>query len=263
MKRNWITPGHFTYDLFTDALSAPHLLVAGSTGSGKSVLLNDLIFTLLQRFPTDIPYGAGFILIDPKRVELAAYKDLPHAIRHVSGRDCDGWADALALAVRIMDNRYDQMEKEGLKLYSGADIYVVIDEFASINNPANSRRRECTAHLMRLANEGRAARMHIILATQTPKADVLPTHIRNNFDTRFCLKTEDRTQSRLLMGEAGCELLPDPRLAGEALGFYKSGFEKKLYRLPYISEEEIQEAIDHWMAQMKPKRLFSFLHKAS
>ena len=252
----WHAPTAYIYDTFKAALSAPHLLVAGSTGSGKSVLLNGLIATLLVRFPTKETGGAELILIDPKRVELAQYKSLPHTLKHAAGQNPEAWVDALQTAVNIMDERYAETEAQGLKAFPGGDLYVFIDEFASINNRTNPQRSKCMSLLMRLANEGRAANVHVVLATQVPKSTVIPTEVRDNFVNRFCLMTEDAAQSRLILGEAGCELLPEPRLTGEALGYYREGRQKTLYRLPYVPQEELDRLCKFWLDQMKPRGLF-------
>lgn len=260
-KKTWATPGGKTYNLFEDALAAPHLLIAGSTGSGKSVLLNGLISTLLHRLPCNVQNGAKMILLDPKRVELAQYKNLPHTIAHASGQNPEAWRDALQIAVDEMDRRYNEMERQGLKTYNGGDLYVIIDEFASINNRTNPLRTACVSLLLRLANEGRAAKVKTILATQVPKSTVLPTEIRDNYINRFCLMTEDATQSRLIMGESGCELLPEPRIAHEALGYWKEGRTKVLYRIPFVQQEELDSLCAFWENQAKDttrglKRLF-------
>ena len=128
----YTTPSGETYTLFTDILRQPHTLIAGCQGSGKSVVINGLIDTLMYRAPFDQDGGAQMVLIDPKRVELAAYKDLPHTLAHAAGFNPDAWLKALNSAIKIMDARYAYMEKKGLKKYDRGDLYVIIDEWANV-----------------------------------------------------------------------------------------------------------------------------------
>ena len=114
------TPAGKFYGLFRDMAERPHLLIAGATGSGKSVLINGIMTTLLYQSPA----CARFILIDPKRVELAKYKSLPHTILHAGP---DDMAHALREAVRLMDERFQSMEKRGLTMYDGPALYVIVD----------------------------------------------------------------------------------------------------------------------------------------
>ena len=249
-------PGGRYYTLFSDILSQPHTLIAGATGSGKSVAMNGLIHTLLFRLPTDSPNGALMIMIDPKRVELARYRHLPHVIEYASGQDPDAWLRALNRAVKIMDKRYTKMERNRLLDYDGGDLYVFIDEWASINSRTNSRRTECVAALLRLVSEGRAAKVHVIMATQVPKATVIPTEIRDNFTARLALMTENKMQSRVIIDEAGCEEFPSPRLAGYACGMYcLPGNQRTVYEIPYVQENEINDLIEYWKREFKDKHL--------
>lgn len=239
-NKTWTTPNGTRYDLFTDALTKPHLLVCGSTGSGKSVLLNGLISTILYRFPCDIPGGAGMILIDPKRVELMDYAHLPHTITHAAGHKPEEWAAALKLAEMEMDRRYSVMTG---KQYTGADLYVIIDEWAEIRTSGG---RECYNSVLRLTSEGRAAKVHVILATQYPTAKILPTEIRGNFDWRFALRTNNATESRIAMNQAGCEDLPD---YGQGYYSLPGKNNNTLYEIPYVEQDEIDRLIAWWMQQ--------------
>lgn len=250
-KITYTSPSGQMPSLFVKALSAPHLLIAGETGSGKSVLINGLIATLLYRCPVDAAEQAQMILIDPKRVELAQYSNLPHTLKHAAGFDPDAWKEALQYAVSIMDRRYDEMEKRREKMYSGGDLYVIIDEWANVYLNGG---KDCYRAVMRLTSEGRAARVHCIIATQVPKANVLPSEIRENCATRFCLRTANQIQSRVIMDANGCETLPNPRTTGEAQGFYKDGMERTLYRLPYIQDDLIQSLVTYWEQYNKPQK---------
>ena len=246
----WEAPRGTAYNLFLDAAEQPHLLIAGATGSGKSVLINGIINTLLYRVPCDVKDGAQFILIDPKRVELAAYKHLPHTLEHAAGFNPSAWNDALSSAVSIMDRRYSRMEEVGLKKYDRGDLYVVIDEWAAVyKNGGGSAYKS----VLRLISEGRAARVHVIMATQVPKANIIPTEIRENFSARFCLFTNNAQQSRVIMDANGCEDLPDPRTAGYALGYYvlPGKNNNKLYQIPYVQDSEIEQNIAWWNEQKR------------
>lgn len=251
-----------TWNLFTDMLSQPHLLIAGATGSGKSVAMNGLIDTLMYRLPFDKSYqnedGAQMILIDPKRVELARYKNLPHVLDYASGQNPEAWLRALNRAVAIMDCRYKAMEKKGELFYNGGDLFVFIDEWASINsklNPAKTR-NACVAALLRLVQEGRAAKVHVVMATQVPKSSVIPTEVRDNFTARLALMTENKLQSRVIIDESGCEEFPSPKLAGYALGMYcLPGNQRTTYKIPYVKEDEINRNLAWWNDQMRQNRV--------
>ena len=261
-KYTFTSPKGQVYCLFSDMLKQPHLLIAGATGSGKSVAMNGLIDTLLYRLPFDKAYqnedGAQMILIDPKRVELARYKNLPHVLDYASGQNPEAWLKALNTAVSVMDRRYKAMEKKGELLYSGGDLFVFIDEWASINsklNPAKTR-NACVAALLRLVQEGRAAKVHVIMATQVPKSSVIPTEVRDNFTARLALMTENKLQSRVIIDESGCEEFPSPKLAGYALGMYcLPGNQRTIYKIPYVKEDEISANLEWWKDQMRKNKM--------
>lgn len=265
-KKTWTTPTGTIYDLFQDALSQSHLLIAGSTGSGKSVLINGLLSNVLLRLPGNGPGRARLILVDPKRIELAAYKSLPHTIAHAGGRDPQAWLSALTIAVQIMDDRYNEMERNPQqhpgKLFNGGDVYVVIDEWATVLK-GDLRGNPCKNAVLRLTSEGRAARVHVILATQVPKANIIPTEIRDNFTAKFALMCQTAQESRVIMNMNGCETLPDPKHCGRAYGYYclpgKSEEDPTMPNnilkcIPFVPEEETNRMIDFWMVQSKPKR---------
>ena len=230
---------HYTnYDLFTDMTSQPHLLVAGATGSGKSVAINGLMATLLSRQPGTKRDQVQFILIDPKRVELAAYANLPHTITHAAGYFPEKWVTALKTAVSIMDSRYAKMERKRLKMFDGGDLFVIIDEWANIYKNGG---RDAYKAVLRLTSEGRAARIHVIMATQIPKANIIPTEIRENFAARLCLRTNNSIQSRVIMEDNGCEDLPR-----YGQGYYVKPEGTDRWEIPYVPEEEIQRRIKFW-----------------
>lgn len=249
----YTTPGGTSSALFCDILSQPHTLIAGATGSGKSVVMNGLICNALLRLPGRQADGSALILIDPKRVEFADYADLPHTLYHAAGQAPDKWLSALRIAVNLMDQRYTEMEQRRLREFDGGDIYVFIDEWASINSRFNPRRGECVSALLRLVSEGRAAKVHVIMATQVPKSNIIPTEIRDNFVARLALMTENKLQSRVIIDRSGCETLPSPKRAGKAYGYYcLPGNDVTLYELPYTGQDEIDRITQHWHKQKRP-----------
>lgn len=251
----YTSPTGYVYNLFTDILRQPHTLIAGATGSGKSVVMNGLIDTIMHRLPFDQVGGAQMVLIDPKRVELADYKNLPHTLVHAGGQNPEAWKNALNMAVRIMDGRYNRMEKNRQKEYTGGDVYVFIDEWASINSKTNPLRKECVASLLRLVSEGRAAHVHVILATQVPKATVIPTEVRDNFVARLALMTENKLQSRVIIDTDGCEQFPSPKLAGYALGMYcLPGNDRTIYEMPYVKQDQIDQDLAWWADQVRKNK---------
>lgn len=242
MGNIWITPRGSYGRLYADILKQPHTLIAGATGSGKSVCINGIVHAALKRSPDDV----RFILIDPKRVELAAYADLPHTLAHAKGFAPEAWAQALQYAVDIMDARYNEMELKRKKMFPGADIYVVIDEWANVFKNGG---RECYRAIMRLTSEGRAARVHVIMATQVPKACVLPTEVRENMIARLCLRCNSAVESRVLMDARGCETLPR-----YGKGYYITPERSACYDLPMIPEGELDAIVAHWMLQAERQR---------
>jgi S-DNA-T family DNA segregation ATPase FtsK/SpoIIIE len=231
-------------------LHQPHLLIAGATGSGKSVIINALIYTALYDHPTTGSGGSLFILIDPKRVELSQYKDLPHVLKYAS--EPDEMRNALYYAMQICENRYKEMDKNHDKLYKGGDVYIIIDEFADL---MTTQKRLICPVIQRLAQIGRAAKIHIILATQTPISKVLPTEIKCNFDSRVALRTRSAQDSRNITGLKGCETLPRYGYA-----YYMTPEKTGLTKIPMIPENELQDRVRWWTNQKSPvKRLFNRL----
>ena len=248
MIRRYTTPPGRIQSLYRDMSEQTHLLIAGATESGKSVVINGIISTLLYRLPVDIPDGAQFILIDPKRVELARYKGIPHVIQYAS--EPSEMLSALNYAMQITESRYKLMQKQRKLKYTGGDIYVIIDEFADL---MTTQGKTVKPLIQRLAQIGRAARVHIILATQTPIAKIIPTEIKCNFDSRVGLRTRSAQDSRNILGYAGLEVLPR---YGE--GIYMTPEGDDLWEIPMVEEEEIDRLVRHWSKQGGIlRRLFS------
>lgn len=180
----------------------PHLLVAGTTGSGKSVFLSSLIAQLATRRPADV----RLLLADPKRVELSMFSHLPHLAGDVATETAD-IVTMLSYAVEDMEGRYERMREAGVR--KGDEIglpylVIVVDEIADLVLQA---KQAALTPLTRLAQLGRAANVHLVAATQTPKAEVLPTILRNNLPSRMVFALPDHTASNVALGRSGAEAL--------------------------------------------------------
>lgn len=239
LKKTWTTPAGAVYDLYNDMLQQPHLLIAGATGSGKSVVINGIMYTALYKSPAQVE----FISIDPKRVELIDYKTLPHVIQYAS--EPGDMVQALENAMEITESRYKAMQAQHIKKYQGGAVYVVIDELADLMTTA---RRQVQPLLQRLAQIGRAANVHIIAATQCPLSSVIPTPIKVNFDSRVALRTRCAQDSRNILGVKGCELLPR-----YGQGYYMTPAGLTLYNIPMYSQDETEKMLAYWKAQRKPR----------
>ena len=178
--RKWRTPAGTHPSIYGDMLDQPHLLIAGATGSGKSVVINGVIYAAMY----DAPSQRRFILIDPKKVELAEYATLPHTELYAS--EPRAMLSALNRALQICNIRYADMQRRHLRMYDGSDLYVVIDELADLLT-VDDIKRPCKAAIQRLCQIGRGARVHVIGCTQ--HIPTIPTAIRCNFDNRVALRT--------------------------------------------------------------------------
>lgn len=232
MKKRYKTPGGTFYTLYRDMLTQPHLLVAGATGSGKSVVINGIIHTALLESPAKYQ----FVLIDPKRVELAEYRKLPHVIRYAS--EPAEMVQALNYTMTLTETRYKEMQRKHLRKYDGPGVYVIIDELADL---MTTNRKQVQPLIQRLAQIGRAASVHIIAATQCPLSAVVPTPIKVNFDARVALRTRSGQDSRNILGIKGCELLPR---YGE--GYYMTPDGLTRYYIPMYPDAERQRIIKYW-----------------
>lgn len=246
-----------------DLTRMPHMLVAGATGAGKSVCLNSILVSLLYRVP---PSQMRLLLVDPKRIEMAVYADLPHLI-HPVVTEMDDAKLALEWAVQDMKDRYKTFERLGVrnivayhqKLASfngqppagledlGPMPYtvIVIDELADLMMTAA---REVETSIVRLAQLARAAGIHMILATQRPSVDVVTGLIKANFPCRISFQVTSKHDSRTILDQVGAEHL----LGRGDMLFKPSG--GRLMRLhgPFLSDEEVQAVVGHWKAQQKP-----------
>lgn len=233
MKKTYITPGGQIYTLYNDMLLQSHLLIAGATGSGKSVVINGIIYTALFNSPAI----NQFILVDPKRVELIQYKELPHTLQYSS--EPDTMVYALEYAMELTEQRYKIMQQQNKRKYQGSNIYVVIDELADL---MTTNRKQIQPLIQRLAQIGRAAKIHIIAATQCPLSAVIPTPIKVNFDARVGLRTRSKQDSRNILEMSGAELLPR-----YGQGYYMTPEKTTLYNIPMYSDQEIENICNYWL----------------
>ncbi len=269
--------------IVVDLARMPHLLIAGTTGSGKSVGVNALILSLLYRHS---PETCRFLMIDPKMLELSAYNGIPHLLTPVV-TDPHQAAGALEWVVREMEERYRRMSKLGVRniemfntrVRTAAErgeklarrvqtgfhpetgkpmfesepldytpmpfIVVVVDEFADLMVVAG---KEVEGAVQRLAQMARAAGIHLIMATQRPSVDVITGTIKANFPTRISFKVASKIDSRTILNEQGAEQLLG---AGDML-FSGAGSAVMRVHGPFVSDDEVQQVADHLRAQGEP-----------
>ncbi len=240
-----------------DLSSMPHLLIAGSTGSGKSVCMNSLICSILYKAK---PSEVKFLMIDPKMVELANYNGLPHLISPVV-IDPKKAAGALKWIVHEMENRYSIFASTGVKdlqrfndLKKGTgeelpQMVVLIDELADLMMVAPNDVEDA---ICRLAQMARAAGIHLVIATQRPSVDVITGLIKANIPSRIAFAVSSQIDSRTILDMAGAEKL----LGRGDMLFYPVGAAKPIrVQGVYVSEEEISSIVSHCSHQAKPEYL--------
>jgi S-DNA-T family DNA segregation ATPase FtsK/SpoIIIE len=250
----------------TDLAKMPHLLVAGATGSGKSVCLNAIINSFLFKASPDM---LRFLMIDPKRIELSMYNDIPHLLHPVVTEPKEA-TRALKWTVEEMERRYWHLSDRGVRnieAYNrkvvkekrpptadkaeGSDkplpyIIVVIDELADLMMTSS---RDVEEAITRLAQMARAAGIHLIIATQRPSVDVLTGIIKANFPARISFQVSSRVDSRTILDAIGAE-----NLLGQGDMLFMPPGAGRIVRIhgAYISEEEIKKVTDFLRTQMKP-----------
>ncbi|MCA9338173.1 DNA translocase FtsK 4TM domain-containing protein [Candidatus Saccharibacteria bacterium] len=252
----------------------PHLLVAGQTASGKSVMINSLLCSLLYR---NSPSQMKLILVDPKQVELSRYKDIPHLITPIITRP-DKTLSALKWAVKEMERRYTLLSEVGevnIKDYNkslessrkkivvkdeqgneqehdgkeGAMPYivVVIDEMADLMMEAG---KEVEAQIIRLAQKARAVGIHLVLATQSPRADVITGLIKSNIPSKIAFTVANNTESRIILDQVGAE-----KLLGQGDMLYAGPGMNKPVRVQgaFVENSEVKKIADYLRMQSPPQ----------
>lgn len=235
----YVTPSGRVYGLYSDMLNQAHLLIAGATGSGKSVLINSLVSSALYHSPAI----NQFILLDPKTTELWQWSRLPHCISY--SYEPDEMLRSLRSAVETMESRLRHMHSVGERIWTSSQIYIVIDELADL---LTTQKADVVPLLQRICQLGRAAGIHCIAATQCLLASVLPTQIRVNFPAVVCLRTATKQQSRFIVDRTGAELFPDPKTEGKALAFYRTGANIKQFQVYAVPEQEQKQLVSWWLS---------------
>lgn len=233
----YLTPGGTFCPIYKNMLDQSHLLVAGATGSGKSVLINSLLSTALL----DSPAAYRLVLLDPKMTELFQWEHLPHTIRY--SYEQDEMIKSLRETVEIMESRLRFLRQTGERLWTGAQILVVIDELADL---LTTNKVEVAPLLQRIMQLGRAAGIHVIAGTQCLLASVLPTPIKVNFPAVVCLRVATKQQSRFICDRTGAELFPDPKTEGKALAYFRTGANIKQFEVYRVPEEEQKRLASWW-----------------
>jgi S-DNA-T family DNA segregation ATPase FtsK/SpoIIIE len=272
--------------VIADLTRMPHLLIAGTTGSGKSVAINTMILSLVYRFR---PEQCRLIMVDPKMLELSVYDGIPHLLTPVV-TDPKKAVVALKWAVREMEERYKKMSKLGVRnidgynsrvaeaqakgetltrtVHTGYDkesgqaiyekeeleldalpyLVVIVDEMADLMMVAG---KDIEGAIQRLAQMARAAGIHVILATQRPSVDVITGTIKANFPTRISFQVTSKIDSRTILGEQGAE-----QLLGQGDMLYMAGG-GRISRVhgPFVSDEEVEKVVRHLKSQGQPQYL--------
>ena len=230
----WTTPGGSVPKLYLDMINQPHMLIAGATGSGKSVVLNGMISTIATVYA---PTEAQLVLIDPKRVELIEWERLPHTLCR-STEDYD-ILRTFDWTVEQMESRYRDMERRGLRKWDGSHIYVFVDEFADL---ITTSKKEVTPSIIRLAQLGRAAGIHLILATQRPTRDIITGQIKVNLDSRLALRCPTSQDSRNIINVSGAETLPR---YGRGYYLTPETMQPELWEIP-APEDKAEKLVHYW-----------------
>ena len=243
-----------------DLTSMPHLVIAGTTGSGKSVCINTIILSLLYRHTPD---KCKFILIDPKMLELSTYEGVPHLLCPVI-TEAKKAASVLGWVVKEMESRYRLMTKEGVRNIDGYNlkhklpmpyIVVVVDEMSDLMLVAG---KEIENYIQKLSQMARAAGIHIIMATQRPSVDVITGTIKANFPTRISFQVTSKIDSRTILGEQGAE-----QLLGKGDMLYMSSANRVVrIHAPFVSENEIEKINNSLRAQAEPDYVDEILNFA-
>ncbi len=234
----------------SDLSIMPHLLIAGTTGSGKSVCINTIILSLIYKHTPEI---CKFILIDPKMLELSTYEGIPHLLCPVI-TEAKKAASVLGWVVKEMESRYRLMTKVGVRNIDGYNekhkvkmpyIVVIVDEMSDLMLVAG---KEIENYIQKLSQMARAAGIHIIMATQRPSVDVITGTIKANFPTRISFQVTSKIDSRTILGEQGAE-----QLLGKGDMLYMSSA-NKITRIhaPYVSEIEIEKVNNFLRNQAEP-----------
>ena len=241
----------------TDLGKLPHLLIAGSTGSGKSIFLHSVILSLIYKSPPD---AIKFLMIDPKRIELSVYEGIPYLL-HPVVLDPKTATRALRWLVDEMDRRYAIFEEVGARNLDSYNenfeeklpyIIVIIDELADLMVVSS---REVETLLTRLAQMARAAGIHLLVATQRPSVDIITGTIKVNFPARISFQVTSKVDSRTILDTQGAERLLG---AGDMLFMPPGSSYLERIHAPYVSEKEVKNIVEYLKTLGEPKYLADF-----
>lgn len=241
-SRSYLLPPSAPYvEKYADILmNGTHLLIGGTTGSGKSVVINGLLHTALALYG---PGDVSFILIDPKIVELSPYKRLPHVLRYETDPE-----EILALLRQVygfMMNRYEEMDRTGERKYNGTRVVIVIDELADL--VMSTYGKAIKAELVKILQKGRAANIMVIMATQSPSRKVLSAELTLNVPNRLALYCTNAIESKQIIGAKGAEELG--YRDGSCLYQEPGRKVEKLTGIPVFTDNELHERIAWWTRQ--------------
>lgn len=223
-----------------DIAECPHLLIAGTTGSGKSVMLHSVICSLLMNNGIR---DARFLLIDPKKVELSPFYDgNPLLLRPVI-TDTEEAIRALIDVQTEMNRRYTSMKERKIRKWDGKKLYIFIDEFAQLVYTGGKSAQDLVANIAFL---GRAAGIHIVIAVQHPTADIISRNITANLTARICLQVDKWSESQLVLGMSGAE-----KLRGKGDAFLKFGGETIHFQGLYIDDDSLDAYSHSWILETK------------
>ncbi|MDF2953154.1 MAG: DNA segregation ATPase FtsK/SpoIIIE [Thermodesulfobacterium sp.] len=241
----------------TDLRKLPHLLIAGSTGSGKSIFLHSVILSLIYKSP---PETIKFLMIDPKRIELSVYEKIPYLL-HPVVLDPKTATKALRWLIDEMDRRYAIFEEVGARNLDSYNenfeeklpyIIVIIDELADLMVVSS---REVETLLTRLAQMARAAGIHLLVATQRPSVDIITGTIKVNFPARISFQVTTKVDSRTILDTQGAERLLG---AGDMLFMPPGSSYLERIHAPYVSEKEVKKIVEYLKTLGEPEYLADF-----
>ena len=253
MKRKYTLPsGGAQYAPYLlEMIKGNHTLIAGTTGAGKSVLENSIIYALLSECYPGTPdkgSGARLVLIDPKKVELRLYKNLPHTLFYAD--EINSIIDVLFAIRGIIDDRLKRMQRGGIRFTTECPIYVFIDELVDLVTSARSK------DIVRLIADSisiaRACGVYFVILTQAPNRKILKPEIVLNCNCRVALRCNSPIESRQIIGDDSAAGLP---LHG--LGIVQKNLERYQIKIPFYSDAEIKRTVDQWTRQNKAGNLFN------
>lgn len=227
------SPGGAVFPVSLEILESEHTLIAGTTGAGKSVLINTLLTDAHTAFPAGL---INFIYIDLKRVELIQWEPMPHCIYYADTEQKSIFI--LRKMVELMQDRFDRMRAQRLKKSEEAPVYIVIDELAILTDAAPAS----MPLLIKIGRLARATNIHIIAATQAPNRKTLSGALHQNFTCCIGLRCRSSIESRQIIGVAGCEKLPE---YGCAIQWDKHGY--KNINIPLTDQSKTDKIIQYYL----------------